>query len=350
MEIETIANSKFANFKVYHFIFVNQVTTTIKMDEFKGSALRGAWQAHLRTLYCAQKDSTDPLHQSICPVCFMLSRESHPSDNRRPYAFEPPLTDQTIFEPGETFSFGFSIFGLAIQFLSYIILAIQQMGMEQGIGHPLHKGRRRGTFQLHYIEEVAPFSDKRFCLYQAGNPVLSPPTHPVTQQQIKTQTQTLQAQLPAVGNRLSLQFLTPTRIVHQEKLSHYPAFLPLLARLIDRVAMLAHQFSDTAPLSPEEKGHLLDYARNVTLIQDHTSWWDVKGYSSRLGRSQPIGGFIGQATYHCRDWSPLLPWLLWGTQVHVGKNAVKGAGWFTLTTIPTTSMEQSNYGPRIPHR
>ncbi|MGQ9667689.1 MAG: CRISPR system precrRNA processing endoribonuclease RAMP protein Cas6 [Anaerolineae bacterium] len=330
MQTETVSSSIFADFKVYRFVFVNRVTTTIKMDEFKGSALRGAWQAHLRTLYCAQKDSTDPLHQSICPVCFMLSRESHPSDNRRPYAFEPPLTRQTTFEPGETFTFGLSIFGSAIQFLPYIILAIQQMGREQGIGHPHHKGGRRGTFELHSIDELAPFSSIQYHLYQAGHPVLTPPSHPVTNQEITARVRELLAQLSTTGNQISLHFLTPTRIIHQEKLSHHPAFVPLFARILDRVSMLAHQFSSAEPLPLQGKGELLNAAQNAHLVADHTTWWDVKGYSSRLGRSQPIGGFIGQAVYYCDDWSPLLPWLLWGTQAHVGKNAVKGNGWYQL--------------------
>lgn len=321
-----------AHFQVFHLVFHTRVIKTIELDAFKGSALRGAWQAHLRTLYCADRNSIDPLHRSLCPVCYMLNREASPSDNRRPYAFEPPLTDRRVYEKGERFSFGFSIFGQAIQFLPYIILAIQEMGMKQGIGHPIHEGKRRGTFQLESIEEIDPVSQTAFRVYTSGNPVYSPPTHPVTNTVINQMTEQIIAELSTSGNLLTLHFLTPTRIIHQQKLVHRPDFVPLVARAIDRVAMLAAQFSNAKPLAPEVKGVLLSAAQRVEVRIDVTNWWDVKGYSTRLGRDQPLGGFIGSATYFCEKWALLLPWLLWASHVHVGKNAVKGGGWFIIST------------------
>ena len=329
-----------AQFQVFHLVFHTKVLKTIELDTFKGSALRGAWQSHLRTLYCADRNSTDPLHQSFCPVCYMLSREASPSDNRRPYTFEPPLTDRQVYEKGERFSFGFSIFGKAIQFLPYIILAVQEMGAKQGIGHPIHEGKRRGTFQLDSIEEIDPVSCTAFPVYTAGNPVFSPPTHPVTNALINQGIEEIITKLPISGNLLTLHFLTPTRIIHQEKLVHHAAFVPLMARAIDRVAMLATQFSNAAPLSPDAKGAVLSAARWVEVRVEATKWWDVKGHSSRLGRDQPLGGFIGSVTYFCKDWNPLLPWLLWASHVHVGKNAVKGGGWFVITTGGNTKAEE----------
>jgi hypothetical protein len=43
-----------------------------------------------------------------------------------------------------------------------------------------------------------------------------------------------------------------------------------------------------------------------------------------------MGGLMGSATFHAPDWSPLLPWLVWASVVHVGKNVVKGCGLFHL--------------------
>ncbi len=131
------------SFTIHHLRFTAQVETTIEMGAFKGSALRGAWQSHLRTLYCAQRNTRDdPLHQAMCPVCFLLSRETGSGDDRRPYAFMPPLTRQTTFEPGERFTFGISLFGQTIQFLPYLVLAVGQMGQAQGLGRPIHTRAR----------------------------------------------------------------------------------------------------------------------------------------------------------------------------------------------------------------
>jgi len=318
-------------FTIHHLRFTAEVLTAIEMGEFKGSALRGAWQSHLRTLYCAQGDSRDPLHQSLCPVCYLLSREADPSDNRRPYAFEPPLTAQTVFLPGEEFHFGITLFGHAVQFLPYIVLSVQQMGEVQGLGRPIHLAKRRGTFRLVRIDEVNRLTGETETLYQVGHPTIQMPRHPVTEEWVTLYSARLAEELGARGNLLTLEFLTPTRIIQGERLVHQPEFVPLLARLVDRLSTLRAQFAQAPPVTREEKGALLALARGVKLRRDETHWWDVKGLSTRLGRPQPLGGFVGRALYQAEDWGPLLPWLIWGASTHVGKNAVKGGGWYRLT-------------------
>jgi len=338
-------------FTIHHLRFTAVVVTDIEMGEFKGSALRGAWQSHLRTLYCAERGSSargavDPLHASLCPVCYLLSREADKSDNRRPYTFEPPLTPQSRFAAGERFSFGMSIVGRAIQFLPYIVLSVQQMGETQGLGRAIHPGPRRGTFRLERIAEVNPLAetvcspsanlrsgqrpDAERTLFAAGDPMIQMPQSPVDEAQVAAASAVWVARLADADNCLTLEFLTPTRIIHAERLMHRPAFVPLLARLVDRVSTLRVQFAELPPLSYEEKGELLAWGEQVELVRDETAWWDVKGLSTRLGRPQPLGGFVGRATYRAAEWTRLLPWLLWGASAHVGKNAIKGGGWYRL--------------------
>jgi CRISPR/Cas system endoribonuclease Cas6 (RAMP superfamily) len=337
-------------FTIHHLCFTAQVETTIEMGAFKGSALRGAWQSHLRTLYCAQTDNADPLHQAMCPVCFLLSRETGSGDDRRPYAFVPPLTRQATFEPGERFTFGISLFGQTVQFLPYLVLAVGQMGQAQGLGrfiHPPADGqgasdarrrgkrppRRRGTFRLASIEEVNPLNGEQRTLLEEGGSMVQMPELAISPQQVADSSQQLVQQLAANGSQLTLDFLTPTRIVHRERLVHQPYFSPLFARLLDRVSALRSQFASEAPLSQEEKAHLLSLADRVKLIDGETQWWDVKGRSTRLGHDQPLGGFVGQALYQAEGtdiWRPLLPWLLWGQSTQVGKNVVKGCGWYRI--------------------
>ena len=155
------------------------------------------------------------------------------------------------------------------------------------------------------------------------------PTLAVSGQQVAVSSERLAQELAANGGRLEVEFLTPTRIVHRERLVKAPELPPLLARLLDRVGALRHQFADEAPLSREEKGRLLSIADRVRLVADETRWWDVKGRSTRLGRPQPLGGYVGRAVYQADEldtWRPLLPWLLWGQSTQVGKNVVKGCG------------------------
>jgi hypothetical protein len=99
---------------------------------------------------------------------------------------------------------------------------------------------------------------------------------------------------------------------------------------LERVHELQATFGDgqEAP----DWNSLLALADQVTLAADQTAWWDVKGRSSRLDREQNLGGYIGAAWYQAPSavWTPLLPWLIWGMSTHVGKNAVKGSGWYSL--------------------
>jgi CRISPR/Cas system endoribonuclease Cas6 (RAMP superfamily) len=45
-----------------------------------------------------------------------------------------------------------------------------------------------------------------------------------------------------------------------------------------------------------------------------------------------VGGFVGAATYEAdrATWKALLPYLLWGQEMHVGKSTTKGDGWYEL--------------------
>lgn len=337
-------------FTVYHLRFTAEVETTIVLDAFKGSALRGAWQSHLRSLYCTETNNADPLHQALCPVCFLLSRETGGGDDRRPYAFQPPLTPQTAFQPGERFSFGISLFGQTAQFLPYLVLAVGQMGQAQGLGKAVHlplNGQEnkaakrlrpsRGKFRLVSIEEIHPLSGELRTLLAEGETMVQMPALTVSQQQIAARSEQLLAELPASHSayRLALEFLTPIRIVSDEKLVHRPHFAPLFARLLDRVSALRSQFAAEPPLDRTEKAHLLSLADQVSLVVDETRWWDVAGRSSRLDRPQRLGGFVGRAVYQANSpniWPLLLSWLLWGQSTQVGKNVVKGCGWYRVAS------------------
>jgi hypothetical protein len=333
-------------FTVHQLRFTIEAETAIELSGFKGSALRGAWVSHLRTLYCAQRDAADPLHQAMCPVCFLLSRETGHGDDRRPYAFVPPVTEQTLFPPGERLTFGISLFGNTVQFLPYLVLAVNQMGRQQGLGRAIHpppgdgsrirrerseRGERRwrrGTFRLVGISEHNPFRGDERSLLAEGATMVHMPALPVTAAQVAEAADRTATQL-AAGNALAIRFVTPTRIVQGRDLVHRPLFAPLMARLLDRVGALRCQYAGDPRLDMGEKARLLTLADRVALVQDDTRWWDVHGHSSRLDREQPLGGFVGRAVYRADEpavWPPLLPWLMWGQCTQVGKNTVKGCG------------------------
>ena len=321
-----------SDFTVHRFQFEVEVVTPIEFNPYKGPSIRGALFNALRRHYCPAPDDPDPAHSAICPVCWLIAREE-PGRTRgktppRAYTVEPPLTERTRFEPGERFSFGVTLFAQAVDLLPYLVLAVPAMG-EMGIGRRVaENGRRRGRFVLRRIEAVNPLTGERAAVLEEGERTVRVPDLFVRREGVVAAAERLARRIAQDGGRLTLTFLTPTRIVEAGRLVHRPFFTPLFHRLLERLEALSAAYADR-PL-PLEKDRLLPLADRVRLVEDRTRWVDVASGSRRLGRSTPVSGFVGTATYRADEWEPLLEALVWGEVVHVGKSAVKGNGWYRM--------------------
>ena len=174
------------DFTATHFRFEVEALTPLSLDEYTGSTLRGALVQALQNNFCPDRSQADAEHQAICPVCWLLSHESSPGDSRRPYAVEPLLGDRRIFNPGERFQFGLTLFGQAVNLFPYLVLAIPQMG-KTGMGHKLDDGRgrwRRGQFVLRQIEEVNPIAQTHSTLMGENQQMVRTPSSLVTDAQV----------------------------------------------------------------------------------------------------------------------------------------------------------------------
>lgn len=330
---------------VHSILFTAEVQTPIHFGDFKGSALRGAFANVLRRTFCPEwrAEQTDPFHRSLCPICQLLTVENEAEtagDIRRPYAVQPPLGSQNHFAAGDRFQFGMTLFGNNLHYLPYLILAAGGVG-KMGVGKGASGGWRgagggsaggeesaipnRGTFEVVRIDAVHPLSGEMLPMMEEGDRLVHPETLPVTHEQIMQHAALLLKALARNGNLLTVEFLTPTRLTQEEHLVKSAEFLPLAKHVVLRLLDLAAQHGGGRP-SVVLKSDLYPAAEQVMLVQDHTHWWDVKGYSGRTQRQQVLGGLVGRATYWAPDWQPLLPWLLWGSITQVGKNVVKGCG------------------------
>jgi len=363
--------------------FTARVESTIQLGDFKGSALRGAWQSHLRTLYCnypplspltqgGQKGGeADPLHQQLCPVCYLLSRETNSGVDRRPYSFRPPLSDQTRYEVGESLVFEVSLFGEAQQHLAYLVVAVGEMGLQQGLGQTIHAGHKRGRFRLVQLEAVDPFRGAVELLLDVDShegDAVRWPTLQITEAGVLAAAERLSCchsnssgdlkspdewgqesnssgdfkSPDELGQELTLRFLTPMRLIVEGKLVKRPEFGPFFRRLLERWSALRQQFAEQPPLDNETWDRLMALAESVVLVRDECRWQEVRGHSTRLDRAQELGGLMGTATYRLSQtsqvsktyevspWRELWPYLLWGQVMQVGKNTVKGAGVYQL--------------------
>ncbi len=325
---------------VHHIRFMVRAETPILFHEYAGSALRGALAAALRTMQCPEAGRTgqDPLHASLCPVCRLIAAgqgEETAGDLRRPYGLRLPAAPPNEVAPGSGFSFDLALYGAAAagieDALRGLLLAVRDMG-RLGVGRRGEDGRR-GRLAIAEIAAVHPLSGARRTLYAEGGRTIDLHTLPITAADVDEAAAALREQVAAAGGRLAVHFETPTRLTEGHSLVRTPAFFPLAKQATLRILDLAAQHGGGRP-EFALKRDLYPHADMVQLAEDQTRWWDLHGHSSRLGRPQPLGGFVGRAVYAAPAWSALLPWLVWGSVAGVGKNIVKGCGWYSLAAAP----------------
>jgi hypothetical protein len=101
----------------------------------------------------------------------------------------------------------------------------------------------------------------------------------------------------------------------------------LLVNVIRRISLLSY-FHCGCEL-PRDVASFLETARAVTTRDARLRWQAWERASTRQRRRVPMGGFLGQVTYH-GDLAPFWPWLVLGELVHVGKGATFGLGQYRL--------------------
>ncbi len=315
----------------HHFLFTTRVVRPLELDEHCGAALRGNLFEAVWQRFCNNKAAPScaacPLNQ-MCPVSALVAplREENVRgrDIPRPYIILPPLEGSRHFAPGERLTFGLTLFGTIIELLPYLLLVTNSLEAA-GLGQRLLENQgRRGTFKIQQIEAYNPISGTRQVLSEAGKLRVEAPTLSVTSTDVKKRVATLSAK------QITIHFLTPTRLQQEKQLVRRPVFQPLIARLLERLALLEREYGQGDELSPSQRWEeLTPLAGQIVCTDDQTRWEEVSSYSKRTNYITQIGGICGSATF-AGNLAPFLELLAWGELVHVGKNAVKGSGWYRI--------------------
>jgi CRISPR-associated endoribonuclease Cas6 len=236
----------------------------------------------------------------------------------------PPLEGERRLAPGETLTFGITLFGKIIELLPYILLVTSALEAA-GLGRRLdeHRGQR-GAFQIQQIEAYHPIKGTRQVVSQAGKLQAEVPTLSVTAADVKERAAELSMEA------ITLHFLTPMRLVQNESPVYQLSFQPLIARLLERLALLEQVYGQDEGASPSERwAELTQLAQTITCAEDRTTWENVQSHSRRTRYTSQIGGLLGSATF-TGDLAPFRELLVWGELIHAGKNTVKGSGWYRI--------------------
>jgi hypothetical protein len=306
------------------------VTNPILLNEHKGSAIRGALFEALRRRSCARLDlpTCHPCELvPVCPISTLVATVDlewdRGADPPRPLVVDPPLDPRTEYRVGDYLEFGLTVFGTAGRLLPYVILAIGDAG-KAGIGRRYQRGGfwTRGRFEVERVEAANPFSDVMEVLYPAGTdrPTFRAPTEPLSSASLLESLQTLR-----LSDRITLDFVTPTRLVRKGEVLRGFDLVAFLQRLRERLEALERRYGNgqgAFALAP-------NLTEGLSVVDDTTAWQDVRGYSRRQKQAVPLGGFTGSVTLQ-GELQPMLPFLAWGQLAHVGKDATKGNGWYQL--------------------
>lgn len=325
------------NLVIHHLKFTLQAVTLVHLGPHAGAQLRGALWAALREFACSAPTATsDPEHSRVCPMCCLMALETAQAARGatppRPFAVRPPLAarpeDDRVFYPGDQFTVEINLFGAVADVFPYICQAFDRMGT-LGVGYG------RGRFSLERIQAVNPLTGEELELLY-GRQLITTPGAPVTPDLITDSAAALSA------DRLTLRFITPVQLTQNGQRLDVPAFPALIGRLLERCqALETHYTANPTPQSAWRKRYreLTQRAESIRLVDDRTHWVNLRSNSRRTRQSTSISGFAGEASY-LGDLMPFREWLLWGQSLHVGKNAVKGNGWYVLVPGVFHGLEQ----------
>lgn len=286
------------------------------LPPFKGSLLRGAFGHALRCATCSRglgHECRDCFLRRAClytrlfetfvegePPPFLKGLPTSP----RPYVFEP-LTEATDFEPGDPLVFDLLLFGQATDLAAHALLAVERMA-----GGGL--GARRFPFVLDRVGVLQPGGGWQE-VYQEGRamPALGrvAPRFPSA---------------APVEERITLEFLTPTRLQVQGRLVEEPGFRALAFAMLRRTLELAWFHLPGVEIDWHFRP-LLDLASQVSVTGSDLRWQELHRYSNRQGRKISLGGFVGTLELE-GDLAPFGPLLRTAEILHLGKETTFGLG------------------------
>ncbi|GEM_PF-6656519 len=275
--------------------------TPIKFRGFSGVALRGALFQALDILYTGNDPSFVKSYQTDPLLHLMMRQNSIDKITRNtvsPFVIRSPI----YMQPHEL-TFGISLFGRGRNLLPYITSAVEAMGT---IGIGVHRTKFE-IMAIRQAEDLYPLEDQisaidtweRLVEFSENNPIHS----------------------------LGINFLTPTMIIQHKKLHIKPCFKVWFHRLLERVLHLRSLIDTDEKWIPVND--LLAKAEIIETSQDNTTLYG----SMRSNRnSRNIFGFQGYVHY-IGNFAGILPYLMLGERIHVGKNTVKGCGRYVIKLI-----------------
>jgi len=306
----------------------------IILPAYKGSTFRGGFGYAFKRVVCAIRDKE-------CPDCILKEKCIYsyvfetppPSDTRimrkyksapHPFVIEPPAEKRRGYKPGDEIQFGLTLIGRAIDYLPYFIYTFDELG-KIGIGKGKAKYELKEVLcdgKTIYDSETKTLKSFESVSLDVGIPTLEKgPVRP---------------DLPGGGEggffnkQLTLNFLTPTRIIFDGHLTLDLEFHILIRNLLRRLSLLYYFHCNGDPSEWDFKG-IIEQSKEIKVEEKNLRWYDRERYSGRQETRMKMGGLVGEITFE-GDVEPFMPLIKAGEVFHVGKGTGFGLGKYRIVT------------------
>lgn len=319
----------FKDFKAAKFNFEIKAENDVVLPDYKGSTFRGVFGHIFKDVMCIS-------HSGECGECsfdkvcmFKKIFDSPPPSNSlklrnysavpHPYVIEPPLDQKNFYKKNEIIKFSLILIGQAISLFPYFAYSFGLAGKE-GIGR-----QKKGKF---IITKIINDKDKEVLYYYKNDELKSLNNY------YSINDFTYKDSYKDERFLVNLKFITPTRIMFNEKLVSEPEFHIYVRNALRRISNLNffHCINDAGKLELE-----LDFNYYIEKSLDISSkkslkWYSLDRYSNRQKTHMKLSGFIGDISFENVPYEYL--WIIkLGELIHIGKNTTFGHGKYSLVSI-----------------
>jgi hypothetical protein len=235
-----------------------------------------------------------------------------------PYVIEPPAGAVTLRQ-GEPWAFHMVLVGDATWQQLPLIVSAWQRALRSGLGQARVAGSLLAVDAVDGGGEANPVFDLAAKRLAGAQPLLD--LHELV---------TRGGETPAA---LDLAIDTPLRLQHESKPLRPGDLTPrvFMTHLLRRISLMLEVHLGIQPL-PSDVPALLAGADEVQHDAVQLRWLDQRRFSARQGQELPQGGVVGRWIWK-GTLASLLPWLVLGQWLHVGKGATAGLGGYRVFAL-----------------
>ncbi len=342
------------NIEYTKFKFELETAERVRLNPFFENTLRGLIGAQIHKLCCSnalEKCSLCPdmhgcLYSYLYNTPAKVSSENLSKYNSlpHPYVFYFPR-GRLIFEKGEKIVFYLTLFGRALNYLSYYVHGVSN-SCKAGIGRdrvPL-KLKSVEAFYSETLQEtiytaeepfLSSFKRQTLDLETALTGIISESINSENEYKDKTSSSLKDCETAynhyknEVNKNIKLLFNSAFRVKENERLVSEIEFSTIIKSLLRRFSNIAYFHCGRETDIDFKK--IIEKAKNINALTKDITWFEYDRYSIKQNAKMKMGGIIGDIIFKSAEpWKNLLKI---GETIHIGKNTSFGFGNYNIEVI-----------------